>query len=191
MIRVPAGRLVRATTGLLLCAVLGIATPRVTAQTPGFAITQAVNQGEVRLPGIGWRRAVVGRTLPSGSVLTSWVASRIVAESESLTLFIGPLSYVDVASVLDPAQVTVRAGEIRVQTEASIEVDVVRNGYRLSGRDVDFTLSRDRLVVDRGTLVVARPGNEPLPVAAGASLTMTLHPRGPILPGHGATEPMR
>ncbi|MFW6249646.1 MAG: hypothetical protein ACOC47_00970, partial [Alkalispirochaetaceae bacterium] len=69
----------RLALGVMLLVVVGSAG----AQTIGEAalsVSDSQGRAEIQLPDGGWRRAVVGRPVPAGSVVTTWTESTLVIE---------------------------------------------------------------------------------------------------------------
>jgi hypothetical protein len=149
-----------------------------------LSVTASSGRSEVRLPETGWRRSVIGRPVPDGSVLTTWTASRVTVEGNGLRFGLEAISHVEVARSDERTELTLSAGTLTVQSEDTVVV-LVRprdaslrsNGFvRIEGSSVRFRVTTSTLELEEGKLTVTRPDGSTVMPEAGTAHSLLLHP---------------
>jgi hypothetical protein len=164
---------------LLLAAVAATLSAQATdAQL--MEVQQSSGFVEVLLPDLGWRQAVIGRQVPAGSVITSWTdASAKVGYGDSL-VSLEQLSHLKVLSISSSLiRFSLESGGIVVETPTSA-CEIEFRGMVVRIENGSATLNDGSLAVRSGSVVVNGAGRGPLPVAAGATISLLSPPAGPV-----------
>jgi hypothetical protein len=149
---------------------------------PAFEVQQSSGFVEALLPDLGWRQAVIGRQLPAGSVITSWIDAAATLAFADTVLTLEPMSHLGVAAVgSDLVRLSMASGGVKVQT-AAVVVELEVRGFVIHIENATAVLSDGTLRVEAGTVVVNGAQNGPMPVAAGSSIQLLASPEGPVFP---------
>jgi hypothetical protein len=161
--------------GLLAAFSLGAQQYLEVRQSQGFV--------EALLSDQGWRQAVVGRQLPAGAVLTSWIdASATVAYQDSV-LTVEPLTHLTVLEVgTDLVRLSLEAGGLKVQSPSlAWEIRFRGLAIRLKGA---AAITDGTLTVTEGSAEVSAEasaaGRAPVKLAAGRSVDLLARQAGPV-----------
>lgn len=122
---------------------------------------------EALLPEIGWRQAVLGRRLPEGTVIATWLDARAELELAGARLQLEPLTHVRVEHLgQNAAELSLQTGVVTVLTEgAAVVLTAGESSLRITeGR---ARLSREAVSLESGTAELARPGEASVPLEAG------------------------
>lgn len=150
-----------------------VAAPALRAQlasegAPAGEVTASDGFAEALLPEVGWRQAVLGRPLPAGTVITTWLDGTVEFDLAGAQLQLDPLSHLTVKQPgPETARVSLQTGVVTVMTEDSaVELGVGEDTVHISeGR---ARVSRESVVLEYGAAEVRRPGEAPVPLEAGA-----------------------
>jgi hypothetical protein len=136
---------------------------------------------EVLLPDLGWRQAVLGRQLPPGAVVTSWLeaSARITFGGSTVTL--GPLSHLQILSVgKELVRLSLQAGAVTVEASAPA-YEIEFRGLTVRIEQGTASLADGVLTVSSGTVLLTGAREEPLPINPGRSISLLSPSVGPIL----------
>jgi hypothetical protein len=169
---------------LLLAAVASTLSAQAT-DVQLMEVQQSSGFVEVLLPDLGWRQAVIGRQVPAGSVMTSWIdASAKVSYGDSLVT-LEQLSHVKVLSITSSLiRLSLESGGIEIETPtAACEIEF--RGMVIHVAKGKATLSDGSLAVQSGSVVVDGARREALPVPAGTTVSLLSPPAGPVFGSAG------
>jgi hypothetical protein len=156
------------------------------APVSAFEVQQSSGFVEALLPDLGWRQAVIGRQLPAGSVVTSWIDAAATLAFGDAVLTLEPLSHLGVVAVgSDVVRVSLISGGVKVQT-AAVACELEFRGFVIRVEHATVVLSDETLRVEAGSAIVNGARSGPMPVPAGSSLLLLSPPEGPVFP---ASEP--
>ena len=189
---------------VVLTAMLAPATA-LSAQTLSgspLSVSEATGQAEIRVPETGWRRAVVGRPVSSGSNVTSWVESSVRIEGtigEAAVRFeLRGLSHVSLdRSDEEGVVLTLSAGTLSAETERQLTVAVrtpsARNAGRLAMHGEDafpltklstggarFRVNTRSVVLEEGRLRITNPDGSSRSIEQPGTYQLGLHQPGPV-----------
>ena len=137
---------------------------------------------EALIPGLGWRRAVIGRTLPPGSVVTTWVDSTVTISGEGIVVDVAPLTHL---SLMDGQAVglSLAAGRIVLQSEQAVTIRVpIRDLTVESPGPVRLILTTMDILVGEGEVRLVFLKGRPHSVTSGQSVSLVPHDLVPIIP---------
>jgi hypothetical protein len=139
-------------------------------------VDKSQGAAEALIPGLGWRRAVLGRALPEESVVTTWLDAGVTIARAGLSLDLPPLTHLTVVSgAADNPVLSLDAGSVTVRCERPLSIRVPTRGVEISGQGT-FTLTTATLSVTVGELTV-RSGAQAPPVTVRAGGSLSLLPR--------------
>ena len=145
-----------------------------------FEVQQSSGFVETLLPDLGWRQAVIGRQLPAGSVLTSWIDARATLTYGDTVLTLEPFTDLGFTAIgNDVVQLTLRAGGVKVQT-AAVACEVDCRGLTVRIEKGTAAISDDALSVQEGTVTVTGAQDKPMTVPAGSTIGLTARQEGPV-----------
>ncbi len=156
------------------------------APVPALEVQQSKGFVEALLPDLGWRQAVIGRQLPTGSVVTSWIDAGATLGFGDSVLTLEPLSDLGVLAVGSAnVRVSLLSGGVTVKTGAVVcELEFRRMVIRVEKATV--VLRDGNLIVQEGNVMVSGAQDKPMPIAAGRSILLLSSPEGPVFPVSGA-----
>ena len=111
-------------------------------------VLESSGYAETLLPDIGWRQAVVGRQLPAGSALTSWLGARAKLDYRGSLLELGPLSLLRVLD-LQPASARLSL------SEGGLSIDAKDTAFELEYRGMTVRVESGSIALEGGLLSVA------------------------------------
>jgi|GEM_PF-2567668 len=165
--------------------ILALACASLAPALAGQAIEIASSEGyaEALVPSSGWRQAVVGRQLPEGSVLTTWIGARATMDYQGNSLELGSLGRLKIEA-LEPESVrlTLTEGSLTIRA-ASSAFEVEYRGARISVREGEIALSDGVLSVVEGKASVEGYSAAPLEIVAGGRLALLDRATGPVFKG--------
>jgi len=174
---------VKKLTGIAVLLVAAAASLAAQASpVPAFEVQQSSGFVEALLPDLGWRQAVIGRQLPAGSVVTSWIDAEATLGYGDSVLTLEPLSHLGVLAVgSDRVRISLLAGGVKVQT-ATLACELEFRGMVIRVENAAVILSDGTLSVQAGSVTVSGARDAPMPVSAGSSILLLSSPEGPVFP---------
>jgi hypothetical protein len=153
------------------------------AETPVMEVLQSSGFVEVLLPDLGWRQAVIGRQVPAGSVMTSWIDANASIGYGDSVVALEPFSHVTVVSLSSAlVRMSLESGGIGIKTP-TIACEIAFRGMVVRIEKGAATLSDATLKVTEGSAVVTGAGSQPIAVAAGKAISLLATPSGPVFTG--------
>jgi len=152
------------------------------AQQQALEVQQSNGFVEALLQNLGWRQAVIGRQLPAGAVLTSWVdASAKLGYGDSVVSVeqLTHLTVLDLGTGL--VRLSLESGGIRVET-AAIVFEVQFHGVVIKIEKGVAVLNDGILKVEAGNVTVIGAQDSPLVIPVGSSVSLISSPEGPLFP---------
>jgi hypothetical protein len=147
---------------------------------PVFEVQESSGFVEALLPDLGWRQAVIGRQLPAGSVVTSWIDARATLSYGDSVLTLEPFTHLGFAAIgNDVVRLTLLAGGVKVKT-AALACELEYKGMVVRIENGTATISDATVSVQEGTVTVTGAQDKPLIVAAGSSIGLTARREGPV-----------
>lgn len=145
-------------------------------------IALAEGTAEVSVPGVGWRRAVLGRRLGAESVVATWRDARVLLSRGETSVEIGPVSHLGVLGTEDGLLwVRFDAGSLAVETQEGIVVDVpVRESRLRSTGGAQFSATTRELSVITGSVFLEVTGTGVTEVTAGQRVSLVPHDLEPV-----------
>lgn len=167
----------------VIALVLLAAASSLAAQTvPALEVQQSSGFVEALLPDLGWRQAVIGRQLPAGSVVTSWIDAGATLGYGDSVLTLEPLSHLSVLAVgSDLVKVSLLSGGVKVQT-TGLACELEFRGMVIRIEKATAVISDGVLSVREGSVIVSGAQDRPVPVSAGRSILLLSSPEGPVFP---------
>jgi hypothetical protein len=163
-----------------------LAAPAASAQAaagqaaPAFEVQESSGFVEALLPDLGWRQAVIGRQLPAGSVVTSWIDARATLSYGDSVLTLEPFTHLGFAAIgNDVVRLTLLAGGLKVTT-AALACEVEYRGMVVRIEKGTATISDATVSVQEGTVTVTGAQDKPMTVAAGSTIGLTARQEGPV-----------
>jgi hypothetical protein len=152
------------------------------AAVPAFEVQESTGFVEALLPDLGWRQAVIGRQLPAGSVVTTWIGARATIVSGDSVLTLEPFSHLGVLAVgSDLVRISLLSGGVKVQS-ATLACELEFRGMVIHIEKGTAVLSDETLSVQEGTVIVNGAQDKPMAVSAGTSILLITAPSGPVFP---------
>jgi hypothetical protein len=143
-------------------------------QTSGFA--------EALLENLGWRQAVIGRQLPAGSAVTSWLDAEAKLGYRDSIVTVEQLSHITVVDIsADLVRLSLEAGGVRVDS-AAITYEVRFHGMVIRIEKGTAVLSDGVLKAEAGTVTVSGAQDGPMVIHAGSSVNLLAPAHGPVFP---------
>ncbi len=171
-----------AAIALLLAGACGYLSAQA-ATVPALEVQQSSGFVEALLPDLGWRQAVIGRQLPAGSVVTSWIDAAATITFADTVLTLEPFSHLGVVAVgRDAVKLSLVSGGITIQT-AAVVCELAFRDLVIRIQNATVVLSDETLRVEAGSVEVDGARKGPVPVAAGSSVKLLSPPEGPVFPG--------
>lgn len=135
---------------------------------------------EALIGNLGWRQAVIGRQMPAGSVVTSWIGAAAKMSYRDTLVSMEQFTHFTVLDV-EPALV-------RLSVESgSVRVDCPTTAYELEFRGMVIRVEKGSAILNDGVLsaesgsvVVNGAQDQPLSVAPGTSIDLLKKSFGPI-----------
>ena len=157
------------TTALLL---LLIPVPLVSLE-----ISESNGQAEILVTDLGWRRAVIGRPVIANSRLTTWNASNVVVQGETLRFRLDPISVATITEVAPELSITLNAGRIHFNGApgGGSSVTVQADSFSVRSFEAAFTLTRRSVVVVEGSVEVTDPSGHVFILDAPGEYSFILH----------------
>jgi hypothetical protein len=152
------------------------------AQQQALEVQQSNGFVEALLQNLGWRQAVIGRQLPAGAVVTSWVdASAKLGYGDSVVSVeqLTHLTVLDVGTEL--VRLSLESGGIRVEA-AAIVYEVQFRGIVVRIEKGVAVLNDGVLKVEAGNVAVNGAQDSPLVVPVGSSVSLISSSEGPLFP---------
>lgn len=171
--------------GALALAVFFTAPSDVAAQQQDEVIAEvalAEGTAEVSIPGVGWRRAVLGRRLPPESVVATWRDARVLVSRGETGVELGAISHLGILGIEDGLLwVRFDAGSLRVETQEGVLVDIPIRETRLrSPGAARFSVTTRELSVTTGSVFLEVPGIGVTEISAGRRVSLVPHDLEPI-----------
>jgi hypothetical protein len=135
---------------------------------------------EALIGDLGWRQAVIGRPLPAGSVVTSWLGASAKMGYRDTVVSIEQLTHFTVLAV-EPALVrlSVQSGSVRVDCPTTA-YEIEFRGMVIRVEKGSAVLNDGLLSAEAGSVVVTGAQDGPLPVASGTSINLLAVDFGPV-----------
>jgi hypothetical protein len=145
-------------------------------------VALAEGTAEVSIPGVGWRRAVLGRRLVAESVVATWRDARVLVSRGETTVEIGPVSHLGILGIDDELLwIRFDAGSLMVETQEGIIVDLpVRESRLRSPRGATFSATTRELSVITGSVLLEVTGIGVTEITAGQRVSLVPHDLEPI-----------
>jgi hypothetical protein len=172
--------------GALLLASLFAFPGSIVAQEQGQEVIAEValaeGTAEVSIPGIGWRRAVLGRRLIPESVVATWRDARVLVSRGETGVEVGPVSHMGILGIEDGLLwIRFDAGSLSVETQEGIVVDIpVRESRLKSTGAARFSATTRELSVIAGSVFLEVPGIGTTEVTAGGRVSLVPDDLEPI-----------
>ncbi len=137
---------------------------------------------EVNLPSTGWRQAVVGRQIPAGSTLTSWLSASARIEYKGSTLKTGPFTYATVTAVEgEVVRISLVCGSLSIEAPGPVAYEVEIRGMTVRIQAGAADLTAEAVSCRSGAVTLSIREGDTISLAEGDSLSLTDIPRGPVL----------
>lgn len=145
-------------------------------------VALAEGTAEVSIPGIGWRRAVLGRRLIAETVVATWGDARVLVSRGETGVEMGPVSHIAVLGVEENLLwIRFDAGSLMVETQEGIIVDLpVRESRLRSPGAATFSATTRELLVISGLVFLEVPGIGVTEITAGQRVSLVPHDLEPI-----------
>ncbi|MFW6253078.1 MAG: hypothetical protein ACOC4F_04025 [bacterium] len=155
----------------------GTALMTISSNLDALEVVQSQGQAEILVDDIGWRRAVIGRTISDDTVLSTWVSSNIIAEGDGLQIRMQPLSIATISQVSPSVAINLRAGALRIMVESGNEfpVTVRVDGFTIRSSAAEFELTRRSVSVVEGSVEVVDGADRNFTVEAPDQYSFVLH----------------
>ena len=145
-----------------------------------FEVQESSGFVEALLQDLGWRQAVIGRQLPAGSVVTSWIDARATLSFGDTVLTLEPFTHLGFTAIgSDVVQLAIIAGGVKVQT-AAVPCELDYRGLTVRIEKGTATISDATLSVQEGTVTVTGMQDKPMTVPPGSSIGLTARQEGPV-----------
>jgi hypothetical protein len=152
-----------------------------TQTPPDGEVQSAEGFAEILLPDVGWRQAVLGRRVPSGSTLTTWSDAELSIALLDNSVSMGSFSLLRVVQLGDTTRLVAPAGIVTVNAgESGVELDY--RGTQVLARSAEFELVHGALEVILGTVVLRDARGRERSLIAGESLRLLREAAAPIFP---------
>ncbi|TVR31952.1 MAG: hypothetical protein EA404_08795 [Spirochaetaceae bacterium] len=150
-----------------------------TTPVPAFEVIASSGQTEVLIPGQGWRRAVVGRLIPAGSIVTTWVDADATIGVSGVEVQISPLTHLTIQTNDQLVETVLETGGLVVRVDrihpARIVVVMPAQEYRIEASNAQFAIDRRAIVVSQGEVRVSRSRSPEVVLEAPATYSLLLH----------------
>lgn len=150
-----------------------------------LVVSDSIAQAEVLLPELGWRRAVLGRAIPTGSVVTTWIDSEVALEQQGVELRLVSLGHLIVESTTEDAlDLRLTAGTLQVDTaDISLRIVLTSRGHTVTTEGARFLIDTRRIVIQTGNVRVDL-ADVPIPIelSDGAEFSFVLQNPEAIFP---------
>jgi hypothetical protein len=157
---------------LLACAGLGGQALEVMEST-GFV--------EVNLPTTGWRQAVVGRQIPAGSTLTSWLSAGARMEYKGSVVKIGSGTYARITAVeTDAVRISLVSGSLSIDAPGPVAYEVEIRGMTIRIEAGSADVGADTISARGGKVTLSGRGDDTILLPEGGSVSLTEELRGPV-----------
>lgn len=170
--------------GVLLSVVVALCAVG-TAGAQQLVVSDSIAQAEVLLPELGWRRAVLGRAIPTGSVVTTWIDSEVALEQQGVDLRLVSLGHLIVESTTEDAlDLRLTAGSLQVDTsEVSLRITLTSRGHTITTEGARFLIDTRRIAIETGNVRVDL-ADVPVPIelSDGAEFSFVLQNPEAIFP---------
>ena len=161
----------------LLCGAAALGAQQLT-------VSESVSRVEVLLSDRGWGRAVLGRAVPDGGVITTWLDSEVTLGRPGVELRLGSLGHLVVEATTEEApELRLTAGMLQVEAvETAVRIVPARGGT-ITTSGARFSIDGDTIAVETGTIRIERAGTpETITLSDGERFSFVPHRRGPIFP---------
>lgn len=137
---------------------------------------------ETNLQDVGWRQAVVGRQIPEGSILTSWLNAKAELEGEDFRINLEPMTHVRLIS-LDSShtRLALSAGALIIESTGCI-LEVEIRGKTIHLEQGVIRISDERLEVISGTAILDGYDKDSIRLDDGSEIIFSTVVKGPIFP---------
>jgi hypothetical protein len=166
---------------VIACAALLAAATSLGAQQQPLHVLQSHGYVEALLADQGWRQAVVGRELPAGAVVASWLKAGATLGYRDGTLTVGPLTHLTVVDAdAERLQLSLEAGAVELQSAGTV--------IEIRFRGLLVRIEKGRALISDGVLTVKEgscelrgaAGRDPMKLAVGDSLDLVARAGGAV-----------
>ena len=150
-----------------------------------LVVSESVSQVEVLLPDRGWRRAVLGRVIPSGSVITTWLDSEMMLGQPGVDLRLMSLGHLVVESMTETAlELRLTAGALWVDVvDTAVRITVANRGYTITTTGARFSIDNRAIAIETGEVQVdGAYAPAPITLADGAEFSFMPRYLGSVFP---------
>ena len=159
------------------------------AQDLVLEVQQSNGFVEALLANLGWRQAVVGRQLPAGAVVTSWLAASATLGYNDSVVTVEQLTHLTVLDV-GPAAVrlSLESGGLKVDS-GGVVYEIQFRGMVIHIENGSAVLRDGALTAESGRVVVNGARDGPMEVPAGATVFLLSPAEGPVFPASQVGDP--
>ncbi len=152
------------------------------AQDQVLEVQQSSGFVEALLENLGWRQAVIGRQLPAGAVVTSWIDATAKLGYGDSIVSLEPLTHLTLVDIgTGQVRLSVEAGGVRVDSGAVV-YEVRFRGMAIKIEKGSALLSDGVLKAEAGSVAVMGVQDGPMVIPVGSSFDLLSQPRGPVFP---------
>lgn len=167
----------------VLAAVLLLAAASAGAQTIGevpLSVSASEGRPEIGLPDGAWRRAVIGRPVPAGSVATTWTTGTLVIEGDDVRIALAPFSHLEITDDGEPLALSLAAGEVEIAAAGEVSVALLSGEVGLRGRDVELRVDSRELEIISGEIEVRRSDGSTERLGRPGRYALGVHAPAPV-----------
>jgi hypothetical protein len=165
---------------LVIASLLAAASSSLSAQQQYLEVQQSTGFVEAFLADLGWRQAVVGRQLPAGAVVTSWIGATARMSYGDSLVTVSQLTHLTVLAVGPEAvRLSVESGGLSVDS-ANLVYEIEFRGLVVRVTKGTIAFNDGTLSVQSGNVEVVGAQERPVMVPAGTSLDLISSPTGPV-----------
>jgi hypothetical protein len=166
---------------LVIASLLAAVSSSLSAQQQQYLeVQQSTGFVEAFLADLGWRQAVVGRQLPAGAVVTSWIGATARMSYGDSLVTVSQLTHLTVLAVGPEAvRLSVESGGLSVDS-ANLVYEIVFRGMVVRITRGTIAFNDGTLSVQSGNVEVDGAQERPVMVPAGTSLDLISSPTGPV-----------
>lgn len=173
----------RLALGVLLLMAAGSAGAQTIGEVP-LSVSDSQGRAEIRLPDGAWRRAVIGRPVPAGSLATTWTDSMVVIEGAQTRVALAPFSHLEVTEDGDPLALVLEAGQMDIATAGEVSVVLAGGAVAVRGRGVELRVNSREIELISGDIEITRPDGSTQRLSRPGRYALGVHTPAPVF-----TEP--
>jgi len=172
----------RIALGVMLLLMAGSAGAQTIGEVP-LMVSDSQGRAEIRLPDGAWRRAVIGRPVPAGSVATTWTDGTLVIEGAGVRLTVASFSHLEVTRDGEPLELRLGAGQVEIDAPGEVSVLLAGGATALRGREVELRVDSRELELISGEIEISRADGSTQRLSRPGRYALGVHTPAPVFSG--------